>query len=68
MKNPSNELNSVIKITSTIHDIYDHEMRTPTVKVNAKKETACFNIYFSLREICNNNKKKSENTMISRVQ
>ena len=43
-------------------------MWTLVIKVNAKKETPCFNIYFSLREIYNKDKKKSENTMILHVQ
>ena len=47
---------------------YYIEMRTTAIKVNVKMETACFNIYFSLREIYNNNKTESENTMILRMQ
>ena len=39
-------------------------MRTTTIRVNAEKGTAHFNIYFSLGEIYNNNRTKSENTMI----
>ena len=66
MKNSFDELNSVIKSTSIIHYIY--HLADPAIKVNAKKEIARFNIYFSLREIYNNNKTKSENTMISRVR
>ena len=43
-------------------------MWTPAIKVDAKKETPRFNIYFSLPEIYNNNKTENENTMISRVR
>ena len=43
-------------------------MRTPVIKVNAKKETVRFNIYFSFRELYNNNKTKSGNNMISHMR
>ena len=60
-------MKGVIKSLSTIHDIYHRAMGTAAVKTNVEKETACFNMYFSLQEIYNNNKTKSENTMILRV-
>ena len=66
MKNPFDKLNGVIKSTSTIHDIYHHVKQTLAIKMIVK-ETARFNIYFSLQEIYNN-KTKSENTMISHMQ
>ena len=68
MKNTFDELNSVIKSTLTIHDIYHYVMQTLAVKASAKKEAADFHIYFSLWEINNNNKARSENTMIFRVR
>ena len=68
MKNLFDELNSVIKSTSAIHDIYHHVMRTLAIKMNMQKEPVCFNMYFSLWKIYNNNKAKSENTMILCVQ
>ena len=43
-------------------------MQTLAIKVNAKKEAALFNIYFSLREIYNNKKIKSKITMTLRVR
>ena len=51
MKNYFDEMNSVRKSSSTICDIYHHVLRTPTTKVNAKKETAGFNIHLSLQKI-----------------
>ena len=43
MKNPYDQLNSVIKSTSAIYDIYIfHVIRTLTLKVNVKKEAARF--------------------------
>ena len=68
MKNPFDELNSVIKSMSTICDMHHHAMQTVALKVNTKKEAACFIIYLSLQEIYNNNRTKSENTMILLVQ
>ena len=58
MKNPFDELNSVIKSTSTMHNIYHHVLQTLVIKVNAKKETAHFNTYFSLQEIITKQKMK----------
>ena len=40
MRNLFDELNSVIKSTSTVPDIYHHVLRTLAIKVNVKKETA----------------------------
>ena len=68
MKNPFDELNSVIKSMPTVCDIYHRAMKTVALKVNTKKEAACFIIYFFLQEIYNNNRTKSENTMILHVQ
>ena len=63
MRNHFDEMNSVIKCLSTIHDIYHHVMWTSAIKVNRKNKTAHFNIYFSFWEVYNNNKTKNENTM-----
>ena len=57
-ENHFDKMNKVIKISSTIHDIFHHVMWTPAIKGNMKKKTACFKIYFSLREIYDNNKTK----------
>ena len=51
MKNYFDEMNSVRKSSSTIRDIYHHVLWTLTIKVNAKKETAGFNIHLSLQKI-----------------
>ena len=67
MKNPFDELNSLTKRKSTTDDIYCHVVRTPAIKVNVKKETTSFNIYFSLQEIYSN-KTKNKKTMILHVQ
>ena len=67
MKNYFDKLNSVIKIMSIIHDIYHHVLQTLAIKLDTKKETAHFNIYFYLWKICNNSKTQSENTMILHV-
>lgn len=67
MKNPFDELNSLTKRKSTTDDIYCHVVWTPAIKVNVKKETTSFNIYFSLQEIYNN-KTKNKKTMILHVQ
>lgn len=40
-----------------------NEMQTWAIKVSMKNETACFDLYFSLWELYNNNN-KVENTMI----
>ena len=65
MKNPFDELNSVIESMSTIYDVYHHVMQTLALKANTKEETAHFNTYFYLREVYNNNRTKGENTIIS---
>ena len=64
MKNPFDELNSLIKSKSTTDNIYCHVVRTPAIKVNVKKEKTSFNIYFSLQEIYNN-KTKNEKIYIN---
>ena len=46
MKNPFDELNSLIKSKSTTDNIYCHVVRTPAIKVNVKKEKTSFNILF----------------------
>ena len=43
-------------------------MRNPAIMKEREEGTTCFNIYFSLREIYNNNKIISENAMILRVR
>ena len=65
MKNPFDELNSVIKSMSTIYDVYHHVMQTLAIKANTKEDPAHFNTYFYLGEVYNNNRTKTENTIIS---